>query len=686
MLCRTTRHKALNGTFTVVKECIIENAHYATFERKPQKTEIDCDIQLLEGFEVAYCICNTSLCNYPSIGEQFAEFEQKNPELFDDVSVETTELMPDINKNKEEIEENEEEKQLENQTTFNPKIEEIGERSKELFPVNNQKIREEELGKELLSSTTIETIKREEDFINNEWNNEENEKEEIIKQNNLLTTPKISTKLFTKNLIIERPKQQSLEVDNTPLNGDILASGAQLGLLPELQCMQCKEETNNTKINAECHSQIVVSCPDLSKQINGIGRPFCITRHFWIEPGGNLTIEKNCLTERKILEEYGSYKTVDLLNGANRDEAACLDFRPSLSGQQQRLCVCSSPQCNKVSLSEQMSFGIRKIAELDEIENKQKTNKIQTIKTTEKIKETTEIPLEEEIIEALNCAVCVDNELNDANADCRTVRTINCAKQLTNNEKQYCITRQTQNSKGFKLIEKKFSFQNFSKDSFIVEKGCMSKTQFSLLFPDEISEQNIGNELLLGCASTHNGFVNYCICDSQMCNRYGIAQQAETSRRITSSTNLYKTSTKQLFPSTSTPPPPTTTTTTLLPTTTEQIISTKSFFDDYTTKENNNKIIKEEKEEINIKIIPKENINEISKINTTSTEFPLKILKTTTTNNLDERLEKWKINTQKNNKLQSRNIFEEENNGTIKRILMPSILIISFFIIAFMCL
>jgi len=75
--------------------------------------------------------------------------------LFDDVSIETTELIPEINKNKEEIEENEEEKQLENQTTFNPKIEENEEISKELFFNNNQKIIEEELGKELLSSTTI---------------------------------------------------------------------------------------------------------------------------------------------------------------------------------------------------------------------------------------------------------------------------------------------------------------------------------------------------------------------------------------------------------------------------------------------------------------------------------------------------------------------------------------------------
>ncbi|KAL7074719.1 hypothetical protein ACQ4LE_005936, partial [Meloidogyne hapla] len=594
MFCRTTRHKAINGTFTMVKECIIESAHYATFERKPQKIDVDCDIQLVDGFEVAYCICNTPLCNYPSIAEQFAEFENGHPELFDDVSsIESIELnksieqksVTEINKNNEKMREDEEEnkeeflenqtipKSEENQRNINQEMEEKSEQSNRQILDNSperERIGELEQQKELLkefSSSTIEPTTKE-DFINNEWNNNNNEEEEekeiIIKQNNfnnnlLLTTPKISTKLFSSNLILERPKQKSLEVD-TSLNGDILASGAQLGLLPELQCMQCKEETNNTKINAECHSQIVVSCPDLSKQINGIGRPFCITRHFWIEPGGNLTVEKNCLTERKILEEYGSYRAVDLLNGANRDEAACLDFRPSLTGQQQRLCVCSSSQCNKVSLSEQMSFGIRKIAEHDEMENRENTNKIQT--TTIKDKTTTEItesPVEE-IIEALNCAVCVDNELTDANADCRTVRTINCAKQLTNNEKQYCITRQTQNNK----------------NSFIVEKGCMSKTQFSLLFPDEISEQNIGNELPLGCASTHNGYVNYCICDNQMCNRYGIAQQAETSRRITS--KPYKTSTQ--LPS-STYIPPTTTPTTI--TTTEQKLPTNSFFDDFTT-------------------------------------------------------------------------------------------------------
>ena len=41
----------------------------------------------------------------------------------------------------------------------------------------------------------------------------------------------------------------------------------------------------------------------------------------------------------------------------------------------------------------------------------------------------------------------------------------------------------------------------------------MSKTQFSLLFPDEMAEQHIVNELPLGCASSNNGINFYLNLD-----------------------------------------------------------------------------------------------------------------------------------------------------------------------------
>ena len=60
-----------------------------------------------------------------------------------------------------------------------------------------------------------------------------------------------------------------------------------------------------------------------------------------------------------------------------------------------------------------MSFGSRKFAEHEELENRENTNKIKELPTTTKIPEiTTEItenPIEE--IGALNCAVCIDNGL-----------------------------------------------------------------------------------------------------------------------------------------------------------------------------------------------------------------------------------------------------------------------------------
>jgi hypothetical protein len=45
------------GTYTVVKECIAESAHYSTFPRKVYDLEKECDVVKVEGLEVAYCVC-----------------------------------------------------------------------------------------------------------------------------------------------------------------------------------------------------------------------------------------------------------------------------------------------------------------------------------------------------------------------------------------------------------------------------------------------------------------------------------------------------------------------------------------------------------------------------------------------------------------------------------------------------
>lgn len=47
-----------------------------------------------------------------------------------------------------------------------------------------------------------------------------------------------------------------------------------------------------------------------------------------------------------------------------------------------------------------------------------------------------------------NCAVCVDVALKDPLEDCHKASTQNCAQQILG-EKAFCLTRQTQNGKGF---------------------------------------------------------------------------------------------------------------------------------------------------------------------------------------------------------------------------------------------
>ncbi|KAK6019441.1 hypothetical protein OSTOST_14923 [Ostertagia ostertagi] len=85
IFCRTTRHKAPNNTYTVMKECISEQDHYQLFPNKGYAMDEECDLVEVHGQEVAYCLCrNQNFCNRAPIADQFIAFEEKNPELFAD--------------------------------------------------------------------------------------------------------------------------------------------------------------------------------------------------------------------------------------------------------------------------------------------------------------------------------------------------------------------------------------------------------------------------------------------------------------------------------------------------------------------------------------------------------------------------------------------------------------------------
>lgn len=99
-------------------------------------------------------------------------------------------------------------------------------------------------------------------------------------------------------------------------------------------------------------------------------------------------------------------------------------------------------------------------------------------------------------------------------ADCVQTSLVNCDKQFSN-EKAYCLTRQTQNGKG----------------AFIIEKKCVTKLEFYKNFPEEkhlTDSTTINDSELLEsrCASTYDGYVNFCICDLNECNIKSLPEQA----------------------------------------------------------------------------------------------------------------------------------------------------------------
>lgn len=142
----------------------------------------------------------------------------------------------------------------------------------------------------------------------------------------------------------------------------------------------------------------------------------------------------------------------------------------------------------------------------------------------------------------MNCATCLETDLHNSIADCIKPNFINCAQQYPN-EKAYCLTRQTQNGKGV----------------YIVEKKCVTKREFYKNFPEE--EQLITTstdsanfrdatfadiyQLKSRCASTYDGYVNFCICDTDECNVKSLPlQAAEMSLKYI---NLYITKTLTEF-------------------------------------------------------------------------------------------------------------------------------------------
>ncbi|VDM23611.1 unnamed protein product, partial [Wuchereria bancrofti] len=82
IFCRTMRKRVSNDTYAIMKECISEQDHYRVFPLRQYSFDEECDFIEVDGYELAYCLCQKNFCNAKNIIDQFIDFEEKHPEIF----------------------------------------------------------------------------------------------------------------------------------------------------------------------------------------------------------------------------------------------------------------------------------------------------------------------------------------------------------------------------------------------------------------------------------------------------------------------------------------------------------------------------------------------------------------------------------------------------------------------------
>ncbi|KAI1707121.1 hypothetical protein Ddc_15004 [Ditylenchus destructor] len=514
VFCRTTRHRSNNGTYTIVKECIAESAHYNTFPQKNNQLEEECDVVDIDGFEVAYCLCrNEPLCNQAPIVDQFTAFETKHPEFFD--------TAPEPNTGSET-------------RTFEPREESHatvttpswgGSSPRTAFVEGNQARSQSGFG---IDPRSRPSFNNEHGSAGEEQSDEARDEEEQLKK-------AAEEELRSVSRTTDRPLLQTsawnAPANNIPSPFTISQRGStppqhpfatiapesaflptstkqnpltsELGPRKTLSCMQCSQ-AGLADSSVDCSPQIVVDCPDESLSLATSGRQLCFSRQI-ITDKGQFGVEKMCVPETAILEEFGKNAVLD---GCNSVESGS-----TISNY----CVCSNSQCNRASVVEQMVA--QKGGAGNDILSKPLPG---TFGTNHKGKQplfSSANGLSRPETDSLSCMTCLDSELKDAMADCRQQSVSKCPR-ADSNQKFYCLTRQTHNGKG----------------SFIVEKKCVDKSQFHRDFPEEEKYTGTG-DVQSRCASTYDGYVNFCICDSNQCNLESVPKQAEKmTSKIASST------------------------------------------------------------------------------------------------------------------------------------------------------
>uniref|UniRef100_A0A1I8AUN8 Protein sleepless n=1 Tax=Steinernema glaseri TaxID=37863 RepID=A0A1I8AUN8_9BILA len=262
-----------------------------------------------------------------------------------------------------------------------------------------------------------------------------------------------------------------------------------------LRCLQCGQA--NVADSADCSQQIVVDCQRQLGETDG-GRSFCFSRLTSLAPNQN-AVEKMCVSEHTLMRELNVPEVSDGCGFSDSNKV--------------RYCICSGEECNKDSVAQQMlalGSGKRPLSK--------------------PILSSSAVPSVPEKPKGISCQVCSEGNMVDPN-DCRRSVVTDCGPQAV------CLTRQTQLSNG----------------AYSLEKRCISRSEYAENFPDEKGEMNVG------CGSAFDGFVNYCMCDSDLCNAGSLVEQAQVLGARKTFTPM-TTSPRPVAPSTArnTPPAPST--------------------------------------------------------------------------------------------------------------------------------
>ncbi|XGW08112.1 hypothetical protein V3C99_010879 [Haemonchus contortus] len=549
IFCRTTRHKAPNNTYTVMKECISERDHYELFPNKGYSMDEECDLVEVHGQEVAYCLCrHQNFCNKAPIADQFIAFEEKNPELFADVEP-SSPSPPTIPKGLAPLG-----IPMRPAHGFGappvppPPIIPVNDPRNKVPGIESEIRRAQLPTRERPGDTSFEGA-----IPMNENTNRIDAARSSVGQGKFIGSMGIKHHAVavaaTPPVLSRAPSSQSSSAEqSSPGSG--------------MRCSQCAQSDLKSQ-DADCERQVAVKCHDPDA--------VCFTRQIILSEG-KTAVEKLCASWQAVKEEFPT---------------AALDGCGDASDGRVRFCTCTTNECNSMAISLQIAKDfptdplppfvqthptgplphlagpelpiirnaptvpapappskqselppqvILAVPSIKPIPKEEPTNSLSSPHTQRnrdqeelspvpiepvnhqgsgKVKPPTETdraesnevssriePISSETGIPLRCAACLETGITDPTADCSSSAPTVCA-----NHEKYCLTRQTQNE-GV---------------TFTMEKRCISESMVASVTKSESAT------IQLGCAIADGGMINYCLCKEDLCNEGSLLAQAQVS-------------------------------------------------------------------------------------------------------------------------------------------------------------